>query len=246
MIPIRDVNPIRTRPVITWVLILVCGVVFLYEATLPDDLRRAFFYRWALVPARLSAGDPEAYVTVLTSMFLHGGLAHVVGNLWFLRLFGDNVEDAVGRVRYLVLYLVSGVIAAAAQYLSDPFSDVPMLGASGAIGGVLGAYLVLFPHARIVAIVPIFVFVQFVEWPAMIFLLLWLLVQVVGGFGSVLAGAVGGVAYWAHVGGFVAGMLLGVVFRPVAHGVPQDRHLVPGEEEGSWVPPWHRSRRHGW
>jgi membrane associated rhomboid family serine protease len=180
-------------------------------------------------------------------MFLHGSLLHIVGNLWFLKLFGDNVEDAVGRLQYLVLYLVAGVAAAAAaQYLAAPDSDIPMLGASGAIGGVLGAYLVLYPRARVVAVVPIFVFLQFVELPAVIFLGLWLVMQILGGFSSEFAGG-GGVAYWAHIGGFVTGIVLGALFRPRAHGVPQDHHLGPREIPPERPrPPWERPERPGW
>lgn len=216
MIPIRDINPVRTRPVVTWVLIALCAAVFMYELTLSEAGQQAFFQHWALVPARISAGDPHGYVTVLTSMFLHGGLMHVIGNLWFLRLFGDNVEDAVGRPKYLALYLVSGIAAAAAQYFAAPDSTAPMLGASGAIGGVLGAYAVLFPRARVMALMP-GTLGWVVQVPSIVYLGLWLVLQFVGGFGGA-----GGVAYWAHVGGFATGALLGLLFRPHASGAPQD------------------------
>jgi membrane associated rhomboid family serine protease len=232
MFPLRDLNPTSTRPVVTWLLMLACILAFVYELLLPPEAQQAFLATWALVPARLSAHEPGAWLTVLTSMFLHGGILHIVGNLWFLRLFGDNVEDGVGRGRYLLLYLVSGVVAAGAQYLSAPWSDLPMVGASGAIGGVLGAYLVLYPRARVLAVVPIFFFIQLLEVPAVLFLGLWLLLQFVGGLSA--GHAEGGVAYWAHVGGFVTGMVLGGLFRPGSHGVRQDRRLEPGS---SWRPP---------
>lgn len=243
MLPIRDLNPTRTRPLLTWLIIALCVLVFGYEALLPEWAQQAFVYDWALVPARLSAGDPGAYLTVLTSMFLHGSVMHVVGNLWFLWIFGDNVEDAVGRARFALLYLVSGTVAALAQYLVAPDSPVPMLGASGAIGGVLGAYAALFPHARVLAFVPFYF--GLVEVPALIFLGLWFAIQLLSGLGSVGVHQSGGVAFWAHVGGFVTGVVLGLLFRPRSHGVPQD-HRIRGREAQDWYEPIDRGQRPSW
>jgi membrane associated rhomboid family serine protease len=151
-------------------------------------------------------------------MFLHAGFMHVAGNLWFLRLFGDNVEDAVGRVKYLGLYLISGLAAAFAQYIAAPDATVPMLGASGAIGGVLGAYAVLYPRARVLALMP-GTLGGVVQVPSIVYLGLWLALQVFGGFGSAHGG--GGVAYWAHIGGFATGAILGLIMRPHSSGTPQ-------------------------
>lgn len=240
MLPIRDLNPTRTRPILTWLILAICAAVFVYQATLPERAEMRFLYEWALVPARLSAGDPVAYVTVLTSMFMHGSVLHVLGNLWFLKIFGDNVEDAVDRGRFVLLYLLAGIAAALAQYLAAPGSTVPMLGASGAIGGVLGAYAVLYPRARVMAFVPGLFYM--LEVPALVFLGLWFVLQLFSGLGSVGLNQTGGVAYWAHIGGFVAGLVLGLVFRPKSHGVPQDHHV---EDEG-WRSPLGGRERPGW
>ncbi len=213
MIPIRDVNPTRSTPWVTWSIILVCLLVFLWQWVLPEGADTEFVLTWGLVPRRLTAGDPGAWPTVLTSMFMHGGIAHVLGNLWFLYIFGDNVEDNMGPGRFTVFYLLSGLAAAAAQYLMNPLSPVPMVGASGAIAGVLAAYLVLYPRARVVALVPIFIFIQWVELPAVIFIAIWFAFQFFSGVGSLSHGASAGVAYWAHIGGFVAGLVLTLLLR---------------------------------
>jgi membrane associated rhomboid family serine protease len=170
------------------------------------------------VPADLLGGVPRVphpvpvWWTVITSMFLHGGFLHLLGNMWYLWLFGDNVEDAMGRARFLVFYLLSGVAAALAQVLMGPGSRIPMVGASGAISGVLGGYILLYPHARILTLIPIFFIAQIVEVPALIMLGLWFLIQLMSGLGS-LGFEAGGVAWFAHVGGFLAGMGLVWIFR---------------------------------
>lgn len=213
MIPIRDLNPTRNTPWVTWTLLLLCGLVFTWQAVLPVGADRDFVFAYGLVPRRLMlAHDPAALITLFTSMFMHGGLMHVIGNLWFLRMFGDNVEDNMGPVRFSLFYLLCGLAAAAAQIAMAPTSGVPMVGASGAIAGVLAAYLVLFPHARVVALVPIFIFIQFMEIPAFVFIALWFAMQFLSGMGS-LGATGGGVAYWAHIGGFAAGLALVFVFR---------------------------------
>jgi len=209
MIPLRDIIPSRTTPVVTISLIAVNVLVFLYELALGRGVD-AFTLYWGLVPAAFS------WVTVLTSMFLHGGIMHVAGNMLYLWIFGDNVEDRMGHGRFLVFYLLCGVAAALAQTITAPDSLVPMVGASGAIAGVMGAYFVLYPKSRIVTLVPLFFFFQIIEVPAILFLGIWFLMQFVSGLGSIVtvaARSTGGIAFWAHVAGFVAGISGVVVFR---------------------------------
>ena len=185
-------------------------LVFLYELSLGRAVD-AFTLYWGLVPAAFS------WVTVLTSMFLHGGIMHVAGNMLYLWIFGDNVEDRMGHGRFLVFYLLCGTAAALAQTITQPDSVVPMVGASGAIAGVMGAYFVLYPKSRIVTLVPLFFIFQVVEVPAILFLGIWFLMQFVNGLGSIVTVAAGqsagGIAFWAHVAGFVAGISGVVVFR---------------------------------
>jgi len=203
-------------PVVTYALIALNVVVFLQELSHGPRLDR-FLMTWGLVPKRFT------WTTVLTSMFLHGGWMHLILNMLSLYIFGDNVEDRLGRARYLVFYLLCGVAAAAGQTLSSPHSALPMVGASGAIAGVCGAYLLFFPRSRVVTLVPVFIFIQIVEIPAVVFLLLWFGLQVLSGLATLGRGdGAGGVAFWAHVAGFVAGMVLGPVLRrrPVWEGEP--------------------------
>jgi len=208
MIPLRDIIPSRTTPVVTITLITMNVLVFLYELSLGRAVD-AFTLYWGLVPAAFS------WVTVLTSMFLHGGIMHVAGNMLYLWIFGDNVEDRMGHGRFLVFYLLCGTAAALAQTITQPDSVVPMVGASGAIAGVMGAYFVLYPKSRIVTLVPLFFFFQVIEVPAILFLGIWFLMQFISGLGSIVtvAGSTGGIAFWAHVAGFVAGISGVVVFR---------------------------------
>lgn len=210
MIPLRDVIPSRTTPFVTVALIVANALAFLYQAALPRGQFEAFILNWGFVPADFSV------VTLLTSMFLHGGWLHFLGNMLYLWIFGDNVEDRFGHGRYLVFYLLCGAFAALAQSLTAPTSTVPMVGASGAIAGVLGAYLVMFPHSRVLTLVPIFFFIQIVEVPATILLGLWFVLQLLSGIGSlsVARGSnIGGVAFWAHAAGFVSGVVLVWLFR---------------------------------
>jgi membrane associated rhomboid family serine protease len=208
MIPLRDVIPSRTRPVVTVGLIALNAGAFLYQQSLAPRELEVFVRTWGLVPADFSALD------LLASMFLHGGWMHFLGNMLYLWIFGDNVEDRFGHGRYLAFYLMCGVVAALLQTTFSPGSLVPMVGASGAIAGVLGAYLVMFPKSRILTLVPIFVFVQIVEVPALFFLGFWFLLQLVSGVGTLGQRAdVGGVAFWAHAGGFAAGMAAVRFFR---------------------------------
>ena len=206
MIPLRDVIPSRTTPFITVSVIAVNTLAFLYELSLGEQLN-LFLIEFGLVPAEFSI------VTLFSSMFLHGGFLHFGGNMLYLWIFGDNVEDRLGHGRFLVFYLLCGVAAAVAQTMMAPNSPVPMIGASGAIAGVMGAYLVLYPRSKIVTLLPIFFFIQLIEVPAIFFLGVWFLMQLFSGVGSLVETAGGGVAFFAHVGGFAVGALAGAVAR---------------------------------
>ena len=203
MIPLRDVIPSRTTPVVTVALIVVNALVFLYEFSLGPDVNE-FIIAYGLIPSAFS------WATLLTSMFLHGGFLHCAGNMLYLWIFGDNVEDRMGHGRFLTFYLLCGTAAALAQTIMSPDSVVPMVGASGAIAGVMGAYFVMYPHSRIVTLVPIFLFIQLIEVPAIFFLGIWFVMQFLSGVGSIATAAsrqpAGGVAFWAHVAGFAAGV----------------------------------------
>ncbi len=219
MIPLRDANPSRTVPFVTYLLLGANVAVFLLELGLGDALP-AFVGEYGVVPARVgaaidpAAADPAAFLPFLTSMFLHGGWMHLIGNMIFLWVFGDNIEDRFGHGRFLFFYLFAGAAAAATQVIIDPSSPVPMVGASGAIAGVLGAYVILFPRARILTLIPIFFFFQLLELPAYAFLGLWFLIQIASGLLSLRIGAdAGGVAWWAHIGGFLAGAMLIPILR---------------------------------
>ena len=216
MIPLRDSVPSRSWPVVTYVLIGANVWMFLYELALGPGLE-TFIQSWGFVPvdyfamARIAPGDwAGRYLPLLTSMFLHGGFMHLIGNMIYLWVFGDNIEDRLGHLRYLVFYLLAGVGAALSHAHLHPDSAVPTVGASGAISGVLGAYLILFPHARVLTLVPIvFIFVQVVEVPAVIYLAFWFLMQLVSGtLALAIAPEAAGVAWWAHVGGFAVGVTL--------------------------------------
>jgi membrane associated rhomboid family serine protease len=221
VIPIRDTIPHRRTPVMTWALIAVNVAVFLYELTLPAEELERLFYFFGMVPARYShpewamvAGLPfDDYWPFVTCMFLHGGWAHVIGNMWTLWIFGDNVDDRMGSLRFLLFYLLTGLAAGFTHYFTNLDSVVPTVGASGAIAGVLGAYFVLFPRAQIIVMVPIFFFPFFFQLPAVIYLLFWFLSQVLGGaIAGLSASQVGGIAFWAHAGGFAAGVILHRLF----------------------------------
>ena len=213
MIPLRDVIPSRTTPYVTVTLIVLNGLVFAYQFLLGSGVQE-FIYVFGLVPAEFS------WPTVFTSMFLHGGLMHAGGNMLYLWIFGDNVEDRMGHGRFVAFYLLCGLAAALAQTWVSPDSVVPMVGASGAIAGVMGAYFVLYPKSRIVTLLPLIIFFQVIEVPAIVFLGIWFLMQFVSGLGSLAvtsadgaAQMAGGVAFWAHVAGFAAGLVGVFVFR---------------------------------
>lgn len=245
MFPIRDTIPSRSKPVVTWALIAINVLVFVFELSLEPEELEAFFYLFGIVPARYThpewamlVGFPvDDYWPFLTSMFLHGGWLHIVANMWTLWIFGDNVEDRMGPWRFLAFYLLTGLIAGLTHWFTNPDSTIPTVGASGAIAGVLGAYFVSFPRARIIGIVPVFFWPVFIELPAVAYLLLWFLTQVFAGTMSGLnPDDVGGIAFWAHAGGFAAGVLLCWLFV-----LPADRRPRPFQRdelgiEGAWMP----------
>ncbi len=209
MIPLRDVIPSRTTPYVTISLIVLNSLFFLYEVSLPSRALGVLVGTWGMTPAFFS------WPTIVTSMFLHGGWLHLIGNMLYLWIFGDNVEDRVGHGRFVAFYFLCGIAAALAQAAVNPSSVVPTIGASGAIAGVLGAYFVLYPRSRVLALIPIFIFIQIVEVPAVFFLGFWFVLQLISGAGS-FAGtdaASGGIAFFAHIAGFVAGVGLVFLFR---------------------------------
>lgn len=214
MIPLRDSTRSRSSPVVVFGLIAVCVAVFLYTVGLEGPrAQMAFFSSYGAIPRAVTGGfAPDAWRGLLTSVFLHGSWMHLGGNMLYLWVFGDNVEDAMGHGRFIVFYLLAGVVAALAHVLTAPSSSVPLIGASGAIAGVLGAYVVLYPRARILSLVALGLFIRLVELPAVLVLSLWFLLQLVQGLAALGAPSVTTVAWWAHIGGFVAGMVLVPVF----------------------------------
>jgi membrane associated rhomboid family serine protease len=240
MIPIRDTEPSRTKPIVIKVIIALNALVFLYELGLGRQLE-AFMYQFGLVPAAyfyLGQEGPQAYVSrfapLFTHMFVHGGWLHIGFNMLFLWIFGDNIEDRLGRLRFVVFYLACGLTAAYLQLYLTPDSRLPMIGASGAIAGVMGGYIVLFPRARVLTLVPIFFFLQLVELPAVVFLGFWFVLQFFSGTIMVLEGAqkTGGVASWAHVGGFAAGAALVKLFAKRTR-VGEADNKAGGEKDGA-------------
>jgi membrane associated rhomboid family serine protease len=245
MLPIRDTIPSHTRPVVTWALILTNVAIFLRQAALPQPALEAFVFYFGMVPAALVNTGVEALppsagpLTFLSSMFLHGGFLHLIANMWTLWIFGDNVEDRMGHSRFLVFYILCGLLAGGAHLLSDPTSTVPTIGASGAIAGVLGAYFILFPRSRVLTLIPIFFYPLFVEIPAFVYLGFWFLSQVLSG--SMTAGATGGgIAWWAHIGGFLAGVALFWFFLRRRPSRGAARHLLLADPPRS---SWSRRRR---
>jgi membrane associated rhomboid family serine protease len=229
MIPIRDDAPRAVTPYVTYSLIALNTLVFLFEVSLPPFQLNRFIYEFGVVPTLFTANPAAGIVTLFTSMFLHGGPLHLIANMWALYLFGDNIEDYLGSFKYLLLYFTGGVFAALVQVFFDPSSQAPMVGASGAIAAVMGAYFLLFPAARVLTIVPIF-FAWFVWLPAWVVLGYWFLAQFVSGAAMTIARTAstaregGGIAFWAHVGGFIAGLTLIKVFQPRAQRYLPDQY----------------------
>ena len=226
MIPLKDDNPIRTFPLVTIFLILANVVVFVYQWKLGPTGAQAFVYRMGAVPWEIThfqeftefpvpfRSDIPNVLTLLTSIFIHGGLFHLLGNMLYLWVFGDNVETLMGPLRFLVFYLLAGVAAGLSHVVIEPNSTVPMVGASGAISAVLGAYIVRFPRARVHMLVFLFIFIRVIRIPSLIALGLWFGLQVINGLGALGGGERGGgVAWFAHIGGFVAGMILVFLFE---------------------------------
>lgn len=245
MIPLRDSVPSRTTPFVTYTLIAICSLAFFAQVTSGDGGER-IIEQYGMVPLRitdpampatltfqeavqtplgivvqqrekvLAAPAVAPWLTMITCIFLHGGWLHFLGNMWFLFIFGDNVEDRFGHIPYLLMYLGTGLIAGVSHLITNAFSPVPTIGASGAIAGVMGAYAMLFPHARVYAVLPLFIFFKTFVLPAPIFLGLWFAFQIFNGMSA--AGASTGVAWWAHIGGFAAGMVLAIVVRMTGIG----------------------------
>ena len=213
MIPLRDTIPARRFPIVNTAVIGLNVLVFLFESILSPDQLDQFIWLWGLVPADFwHGGGLGRWVPLFTSMFMHGGWWHLISNMLALYIFGDNVEDRLGPFRYLLFYLFGGLAASAAHLVAYSGSSVPTVGASGAIAGVLGAYLVLYPHARVITLVPVFYFLRIVEIPALIYLGFWFISQLFNGLFALTAAAdvlqTGGVAWWAHIGGFVFGLAI--------------------------------------
>lgn len=228
MIPVKDNQPLKTFPFVTYTVIAINLVIFMYELTLGTELM-SFFSQYAVVPAQFFAGEYtdlfgqthvftpfELARPIFTSMFLHGGWMHIIVNMLYLWIFGDNIEDRLGHVRFLFFYIACGVLATCSHMIMNSESTVPSLGASGAVAGLLAAYVLLFPRARVLAALPIFFFVQLFEVPAVFFIGIWIMQQFIYGALSFSSGAAdaGGVAWWAHIGGFLAGFMLVFIIKP--------------------------------
>ena len=244
VIPLRDDNPTSRFPVLTVLLIAANIFIFAFVQPHSDTALNRFDYEYAAIPCELVQGKPASvveinngvcnsrlatppafphknvYLAVLVSMFLHGSWLHVLGNMLFLWIFGDNVEDALGHLNFLVCYLAFGAVAGLAQFFMNPLSTIPNLGASGAIAGVLGFYLVLYPAARVLTLFPLLILFWFFRVPAIIFLAFWFFLQTLSGVATLQQHTEGGVAYWAHIGGFVVGLGLGIFFRVLGKQAP--------------------------
>ncbi len=234
MIPLRDNVPRSERPLVVWTLAVVCAAMFVYELLMPERALNQFLHIYGVVPARFTnpswaavAGYPEdGYESLVTYMFLHAGWLHILLNMWVLWIFADNVEEALGHGRFIVFYLLCGLAAVGVHILFNWRSTMPVIGASGAIAGIMGAYFRLFPRAKVVTLIPIFIFPWIIELPAITFLGIWFAVQFLSGvFGSVTQGQASGVAFWAHAGGFLTGLaLVRVVLPPGCRYCYDPRH----------------------
>ncbi len=213
MFPLYDTVRTRSFPLITLTLIVANVLAFLYELRLAPAALEQFIFAWGLIPARLLGDPSNTWTTIFSSMFLHGGWFHIINNMWVLFIFGDNVEAGMGKIRYLIFYLLSGVAAGLLQTYVLPSSAVPMIGASGAVAGILGAYLILAPRSRIASLVPILFIFTIVEIPAVFFLVFWFVSQLYSGLFSIQGAGESGIAWWAHIGGFVFGFIMVFLFR---------------------------------
>ena len=243
MIPYHDENATVRPAYVTLVLIALCSLVWLFvQGAGSETLLVSSVCTLGLIPGELTqtlqAGlafpmsdrlscvieSGPQYFHIVSSMFLHGGWMHLIGNMWFLWLFGNNVEDSMTRPRFIAFYLLCGLSAALAQVLAEPTSHIPMVGASGAISGVMGAYLVLYPTARVFTIIPLGFFITTAALPAWVMLIYWMAIQILGGLAGSVGEQGGGVAFWAHVGGFVAGVVLIKVFAKTNHVLAHEAH----------------------
>jgi len=213
MFPLYDTVRLRKVPLINITLVLANVLAFLYELRMDPAMLKEFIFTWGLIPARFISDPHATWETIFSSMFLHGGWFHIINNMWVLLIFGDNVEAGMGSLRYLIFYLLSGVAAGLLQMYILPTSLIPMIGASGAVAGVLGAYLILYPHSRIASLVPILFIFTIVEIPAMLFLIFWFLSQLYSGWFAIQGGGESGIAWWAHIGGFAFGVIMVFLFR---------------------------------
>jgi membrane associated rhomboid family serine protease len=232
VVPLRDDNPISTTPIITYSILVLNITVFVFQSGLPIAELESFFDRWAIVPVQLTASFQAVpltpsleWATLLTSQFLHGGILHLAGNLLFLWVFGNNIEDRLGHFRFLIFYLGCGVVAGLVQWVFDPNSALPTLGASGAIAGIMGAYVLRFPKAQIITLIPLPFFFTTVQIPALFFLGFWFVQQALFSLFALSQNmnvSSTGIAYWAHSGGFLVGMILGPLLGLM--GEPRSRH----------------------
>ena len=227
MIPIRDKNPSGTFPYVTIGIIVVNVSVFIYEISLGPELS-IFLKQYGVIPLKVKLYSQASDLSIIntffpfiSSTFLHGGFIHLIGNMWFLWIFGDNIEDKLGHFKYLIFYVVCGITASSVHVLFNSQSNMPCIGASGAIAGVLGAYMVTFPHARVTTIVPLFIFLQ-IELPAMVVLGFWFVIQFFNGAASINKSG-GVVAWWAHIGGFASGIIIFYIIRILFVRAPKIR-----------------------
>jgi membrane associated rhomboid family serine protease len=212
MFPISDSTKTGKIPFITLAIILANAYVFYKQLSSPNQ--EAFIFEYALVPSSVNFLNPETLIPFVTSMFLHGGFLHIISNMWFLWIFGDNVEAKLGAIKFILLYILAGIIGGASQFLINPTSDIPMLGASGAVSGILGAYFIMFPAASIRSFIFLFFYATITKIPAMIYIFYWFVIQLFSGIMALpISYQSGGVAFFAHIGGFAAGLLLAKTFR---------------------------------
>jgi membrane associated rhomboid family serine protease len=214
-LPLKDENPTRTKPYVTFILIVINCLVYFYSITKPGQGFQIFIYQFGLIPLELTRASeltPQfsspIYLSPFTSMFLHGGFMHLAGNMLYLWIFGNNIEEHLGRIKFVIFYLLSGLAASLLFVVFDPSSDIPLVGASGAIAGILGAYLVLYPNARVLTLIFLFYFIRIVKVPAKFVLIFWFFYQLLMSFGAIGGGSGGGVAWLAHVGGFAFGWVI--------------------------------------
>lgn len=226
MFPIKDTIRSRSFPIITWGLIIINILIYFYESSLSQAGLNQLIASYGLIPSKIVLTNPFTWLPLLTHMFLHGSWWHVLSNMWTLFIFGDNVEDRMGSVRYVLFYLIGGIAAGMIQMLQSGDPNIPSIGASGAIAAVLGAYFLYFPKSKVVTFIPVLLFIWFVKIPAVIYLGIWFISQLYSGITSASAS---GIAWWAHIGGFVFGLLLALIFK--------------GKEK---IQAWHRDEYYPW